>query len=595
VAIIELLDSRRLTGPNLLADGPGAVIDGRLDGVEAERFREAWRARIHEVLDAVGWAAEATAERVFRGGITVFHSAPIDALYAATEVNEWAWAAAAAELGVGVDSEPLEQALHRLQALIVEESNARLISLQAAAAQHSVTFLADDDHASVGTGTGALTWPVSALPDPGDVPWNEVHDVPCVLVTGTNGKTTTVRMMDAIGRQAGRATGFTCTDGIHVYGELVDGGDWSGPGGGRAVLRDGRVELAILETARGGMLRRGLALDRAQGALVTNVAADHLGEWGILTVDDVATAKLVVAKAVRHGAPLVVNADDAVLARAARALGRPLTWIAIDQAATVRAQMEAQDVAWVAQDGWIVRIDGGAAVPVVEISALPATLGGAAIYNISNALGAAALAHASGLSVSDIASGLASFDPSPQQSPGRTNLFDVGGIRVLVDFVHNPHGLAAVGKLIHGLRPKRLGLMVGHAGDRNDEAIVELARAAWALGPERVAVKEVSDYLRGRQAGEVPGIILDEMVRLGAPPQTVTVHPDEVDAALDLFRWAQAGDMLLLSTLAQRQAVLDLVSRLQSEGWRPGTELGGGTRDAPASNSMLPPSSSRPK
>jgi UDP-N-acetylmuramyl tripeptide synthase len=405
------------------------------------------------------------------------------------------------------------------------------------------------------------------------VDWDKVHDVPSVLITGTNGKTTTVRMMDAIGRQAGRRTGFTCTDGIYVDGELVKGGDWSGPGGGRAVLRDDRVELAILETARGGMLRRGLALNKAGGALVTNVAADHLGEWGILTVDDVANAKLVVARAVRHGAPLVVNADDTVLTRAARALRRPLTWVAIGQAAAVRAEMEPQDVAWVAQDGWILRLDGGAAVPVLEISSLPASLDGAAIYNVSNALGAAALAHATGLSVTEIASGLAGFDASPQQSPGRTNLFDVGGIRVLVDFVHNPHGLAAVGELIERLAPKRLGLMVGQAGDRDDEAIVRLARAAWALTPERIAVKELSGYLRGRQAGEVPGIIRDEMVRLGAPPEVVSVHLDEVDATRGLFKWAQAGDMLLLSTLAQRQQVLDLVSRLQSEGWRPGMAL----------------------
>ncbi len=573
MATIELNDSRRLTGPSLVADVPGAVIDGRLDGVEPMGFRDAWRARIREALDTVGWADETPAERVYRGGITVFHSAPVDALYAATEVNEWAWAAAAADVGAGDEPEAVGPASNRLRALIDEESNPRLIALQIAAAEHDLTFLTDDDVASVGTGGGALTWSVDALPDAGDVPWEDVYDVPRVLVTGTNGKTTTVRMIDAIARQVGRHTGFTCTDGIYVNGELVDGGDWSGPGGGRAVLRDDRVELAILETARGGMLRRGLAVDRAQGALVTNVADDHLGEWGILTVDDVATAKLTVAKAVRHGAPMVVNADDEVLAHAARALGRPLTWIAIDQAAAVRAQMDAEDVAWVARDGWIVRLHGGTAVPVVEISAVPATLDGAAIYNVSNALGAAALAFASGLDDAGIAAGLASFDSSPDLSPGRTNLFDVGGLKVLVDFVHNPHVFGAVGRLIERLAPERLGLMVGHAGDRDDDAIRELAQAAWALDPERVAVKELAGYLRGRQPGEVPDIIRDEMVRLGAPAETVSVHPDEVGAARDLFRWARAGDMLLLATQDQRQAVLDLVSTLQSAGWRPGASL----------------------
>lgn len=573
MASIELQDSRRLTGPNLLADGPGAVIDGTLEGVEPRRFRNAWRARVREVLDAVGWASEAPSERLYRGGVTVFHSAPVDALYAATEVNEWAWAAAASDVGAGGGPEPMGRARDRLRALIDEETNPRLIALQAAAVEQGLTFLTDDDDASVGTGTGVLTWPLDALPDVADVAWDDVHDVPRVLVTGTNGKTTTVRMIHAIGSQAGLHTGFTCTDGIYVDGGLVDGGDWSGPGGGRAVLRDARVELAILETARGGMLRRGLAVDRAQGALVTNVAADHLGEWGILTVDDVASAKLTVAKAVRHGAPMVVNADDEVLAGAARALGRPLTWIAVDQAAAVSARMGAEDVAWVARDGWIVRLDGSTAAPIVEISAVPATLGGAAIYNVSNALGAAALAFASGLDESAIAAGLAGFDSSPDQSPGRTNLFDIGGVKILVDFVHNPHGFEAVGRLIERLAPERLGLMVGHAGDRDDLAILELAQAAWALGPERVAVKELVDYLRGRPPGEVPRIIRDEIVRLGAPPEVVSVHPDELGATRDLFRWARAGDMLLLATQTQRRAVLDLVSALQSTGWRPGASL----------------------
>lgn len=584
MASIELQDSRRLTGPNLVADGPGAVIDGQVRGVATERFRDAWRIRIREMLDAVGWSEEATSERIYPGGITVFHSAPVDGLYAATEVNEWAWDAATGDVGAETEhrsssesSDPAQrsptthaQARSRLLALIDEEANPRLRKLQAAAAEHRVTFLTDDEAASVGTGTGALTWAVDSLPDPQDVPWGSVHDIPRVLVTGTNGKTTTVRMLDTIARRAGRVTGFTCTDGIHVNGELVDGGDWSGPGGGRAVLRDTRVELAILETARGGLLRRGLVVDRSHGALVTNVAADHLGQWGILTVADVATAKLTVAKAVRHGAPLVVNADDEVLACAARTLGRPLTWIAIDQATAVRIQMDTEAVAWVVQDRWIVRLHGGNAEPVIEVSAVPATLGGTALYNTSNALGAAALAEASGLTVSDIAAGLADFDPSPAHSPGRTNFFDVGGVSVLVDFVHNPHGFAAVGRMIRGLAPLRLGLMVGHAGDRDDQAIFELAQAAWELAPQRVAVKEIAEYRRGRESGEVPDLIRDEMLRLGAAAETVSVHRNEVDAARALFHWSQAGDLLLLSTQAQRTAVLELVESLQNAGWRPG-------------------------
>jgi len=573
VPSVELQDSRRLTGPNLLASGPGAVIDGSVDEAISDDFVNAWRAGVKAILDAVDWTAESIAVRRYLGGATVFHSAPIDALYAATEVNEWAWAAAEAEVGVRSSSESLDSATTRLRRLIDEERNPSLLALQAAADERGVSFLWDDDHASVGTGTGSRTWQADELPLPDQIPWDEIHDVPRVLVTGTNGKTTTVRMLAAIVEAAGLTAGFSCTDGIYVGGELVDAGDWSGPGGARAVLRDRRVQLAILETARGGMLRRGLAVDRADGALVTNVAADHLGEWGVLTVDDVATAKLVVAKAVAHGAPMVVNADDPHLARIARTLGRPLTWIALDEAAHISSDLGPSDVAWIVEGGWLARTEGDQVTRVVEAAAIPATMRAAAAYNVSNALGAAALADALGLSPEVIRSGLVGFEATPERSPGRGNLFDIGGIRVLIDFVHNPHGFDALTRTVAQLTAERVGLMIGHAGDRDDESIRELARAAWAMKPQRVAIKELGGYLRGRELGEIPAIIRDVLLGAGAADASISTHEDEVDAARALLSWAREGDFLLFSSQAQRAEILELVESLRAERWRPGSEL----------------------
>jgi UDP-N-acetylmuramyl tripeptide synthase len=567
---IELLESRRLTGPNLLAAGAGAVIDGTVEGVSEHDFLEAWSVRVSQILGAVGWEDEELATRVYPGGVTVFHSAPVDALYAATEVNEWAWAAASADLGAGEAPEPLDEAMERLCAVIDEERNPPLQALRLAAAEQGLSFLSDDDHVSVGLGTGSRTWPVGEIPPPDAVPWAELHDIPLVVVTGTNGKTTTVRMVAEIARVAGRTAGFTCTDGIYVDGQLVDGGDWSGPGGARALLRDRRVEVAVLETARGGMLRRGLAVDRAQGAMVCNVAEDHLGEWGVATVEDVATAKLVVARAVRHGAPLIVNADDRVLAPTARALGRPITWIS---AHGRLGPVEEGEVAWLLEDGWLTRREEGASKPIVEAAAVPATLGGAAVYNIANALGAAALARTLGFDDDAIRAGLVAFDPTPARSPGRTNLFDVGGVRILVDYVHNPHGFEAVGGLIAALGSQRLGLMVGHAGDRDDRAIRDLARAAWSLGPERVAVKELPRYLRGREPGEVPELIRSELRAAGAPDEIVSLHGDEVPAARALLEWSRPGDLLLFSSQSQRVEILELVYELEQLGWQPGSPL----------------------
>jgi UDP-N-acetylmuramyl tripeptide synthase len=569
-----LIDSRRMTGPNLLADGPGAVIDGRVVGVDPATFIGTWEVRARQILDAVGWADESLATRSWADGVSVFHSAPVDALYAATEVNEWAWAAAEGDLlETATWHEPLQEAATRLQRLIAEERNPALMTLRATARESGVSFLSDDDHVSVGTGAGSRCWPVAELPSVADVPWPEIHDIPRVLVTGTNGKTTTVRMLASIVDAAGRIAGFTCTDGIYVEGASVDSGDWSGPGGARAVLRDRRVEVAILETARGGMLRRGLAIDRADGVLVTNVAADHLGEWGVLTVEDVARAKLVVAEAVRHGAPLVVNADDPCLSRVARDLDRPVTWIAVAASEEVRAHAGPTDVVWTLDEGWLARTHDGSTTRVVRAEAMPATLGGLAAYNVSNALGAAALAHALELPDEAIRTGLLGFESSPELSPGRGNLFDLGGVRVLVDFVHNPHGLAAIADMLRAMAPQRTGLMIGHAGDRDDESIRELAQAAWGLEPERIAIKEMADYLRGRAVGAVPAIIQDEFASLGAPASTVSMHDGEVAAARALLAWARPGDFLLLASQADRAGVLGLVEACGAASWAPGDDL----------------------
>src|SRR5436305_3387256 len=313
---MELLDSRRLTGPNLLSPCEGAVLDVALTPAEADAVVAAWRQAARALLDAVGWGGEEIAVRRFPGGASLFLSAPLDALYAATEANETAWEAARAAVsgGTGAPDPDLAATVERLRAAVAAERNPALLALGDAAATRGVAFLADGEQVSVGLGSGSLAWPVAELPRPEEVPWESVHDVPVVLVTGTNGKTTTVRLLAAMARAAGIAAGSTSTDRIEVAGEEVTRGDYSGPGGARALLRDRRVELAVLETARGGMLRRGLAVRRADAAAVTNVAADHLGEFGVHDLAALADAKLVVARAPGPAAPPGRNADDPLLA-----------------------------------------------------------------------------------------------------------------------------------------------------------------------------------------------------------------------------------------------------------------------------------------
>src|SRR6185295_5188631 len=238
---MELLVSRRLTGPNLLLDRAGAVLDVAAGPDEIAAVVETWRHQVCRLLAAVGWGGEQIAARTYNGGASLAISAPIDALYAATELNERAFEAAVAELQ-GAAAPDLAAIVHGLGAAIAREANPLLIALRDAALARGVTFLADDKAASIGLGTGCRTWPTAALPRPDAVDWSALHDVPVVLITGTNGKTTTVRLLATMLLAAGRIVGTTTSDRVTVGGEVVARGDLTGPGGARTVLRDRRVE-----------------------------------------------------------------------------------------------------------------------------------------------------------------------------------------------------------------------------------------------------------------------------------------------------------------------------------------------------------------
>ena len=571
---MELRDSRRLTGPSLLLAGPGAVIDVAVAGAFAERLETAWRTHVRSLLEAVGWTGSTVACRHFPGGVSLAISAPDDALYAATEVNEWALDAARADLETPTAApEALESAATRLLAKIEQERDPRLIALRDAARAAGVTFLTDEELTSVGMGAGALIWPTTDLPAPGDVDWRGVHDVPVVLVTGTNGKTTTVRLLCSIARAAGLVPGCTSTDGIVVGDRVVDADDWAGPGGARQVLRIPDVELGVLETARGGILRRGLGLPRANVSLVTNVAADHLGEYGVDDVPSLADVKLVVARVVPPEGRVVLNAEDehvAAAAERARDLGlirAPTTWFSADgEAPIVRRHLADGGDACIRDGEELILWQAGRRVAVTRLDRVPVTLGGAAPFNVRNALAALGVAAALGLPPEAIAAGLATFEGSAADNPGRLNLFELDGVKVLVDFAHNPHGMAALLDVARALPARRRLIVLGQAGDRDDEAIRGLARAAWAAAPDIVVIKEMRNYLRGREEGTVPALIESELRSIGAPAEAVVRADSELDAVREALERATSGDLVLLTVHSDRDEVLDLVSRLQEGG-----------------------------
>ena len=570
---LALEDSRRLTGPNLVSEGPGAVLEVRVAGGSSDPLIAAWKDRARAILTAVGWQDERTFVRAHRTGVSLAISAPIDALYAATEVNEWALDAAVSDLTEGGPAEDIKSAAERLRAVIAAETNPVLLALRDAASARGLMFLSDDDQASVGMGTGSRTWPVRELPGPDEVPWDEIHDVPLVMVTGTNGKTTTVRLLAAMVRASGRVPGFSSTDGVYIGDELADGGDYSGPEGARTVLRDRRVDAAILETARGGMLRRGLGAPRADGVLVSNVGIDHMGEYGLHDIGQMADAKLVIARAVVSGGILVLNADDPVLATRGP-IGRATLVLTSknSECTPVQVHAAAGGGAVVVDGDWFVRLAAGRRTELLRIADVPVTLAGAARYNVDNVLAALALAPA--LAVDDAAacSGLRTFLPTPDVLPGRTNVFQLGDVTAIVDFAHNPHGLQALADMVRRMPAARRLVVIGQAGDRDDEAIRDLARSAAAMDPDRIIIKELTHYLRGREPGEVPRIIADELQRLGTRAD-ISHCGEELAAVREALAWCRTGDLLVLPIQAERDRIIALLQSLRESGWSPGSPV----------------------
>ncbi|MBK9795311.1 MAG: Mur ligase [Holophagaceae bacterium] len=576
--------SRRLTGPNLYFGDCGAVLEASGSTPAA---CEEWAARVSAMRTSLGWPEGPVVARRHASGASLALAAPEDQLFTATELNEWAWASVvhstcpATGAALHAPGHPAAwdeaSALQTLRHLAAAEVRPELVALMAASAQHDLPAFCDDELFTLGAGAGSRTWSLADLPTVEAVPWDTLHDIPTALVTGSNGKTTTVRLVAAMGAAHGWILGHSCTDGTFVDGEWLTRGDYSGPAGSRQVLRDPRVQAAVLETARGGILRRGIAVRRAEVAVVTNVTPDHFGEYGVHSLDELAEAKFVVARALSRTGLLVLNADDPTLLRKSADLACPLAWFALDHAhPRLASHRRAGGATCGAAQGRLLLHWAGATHDLGSVFDMPLGAGGAATYNLSNAAGAALAAAAMRVPPVTVAAVLATFGATRRDNPGRLDRWNLAGLRVLMDYAHNPEGLAGLLEVAGGLRREgRLGLLLGQAGNREDGAIRALAATAVLARPDMVVLKDLEGYLRGRTPGEVPALLGEELLGRGLPAQHLTTVLDEVSAVDVLLAWARPGDVLVLPVhgLAAREHVASWLDHLGETGWLPGSPL----------------------
>ncbi|MBI3789876.1 MAG: cyanophycin synthetase [Gemmatimonadetes bacterium] len=381
-------------------------------------------------------------------------------------------------------------------------------------------------------------------------PRERAATIPIAAVTGTNGKTTTVRMLAHIHKLAGKRVGLTTTDGVYIDGQRTVEGDMTGPTAARIVLSDPQVEVAVLETARGGLLRAGMAMRHVDVGAVLNVQPDHLGQKGIDTVEQLAEVKRTVAEIARDTA--VLNADDPLTLRmAAYTEARHVCYVTMDPGhALVREHIRAGGRAIALEKGvngeMITIYDKGAHIPLLWTHLIPATLEGKALHNVQNAMFAAAMAFAMGVKLEDIRHGLRTFDTSFFQAPGRLNVYDQHPFRVLFDYGHNAHAVNELCELANRLDVKGRRLLVLSApGDRRDEDIRAIAEVA-ARGRFDHYVCRRDDPLRGRGEEEVPRMLAAALAAHGVAADRITVIVDEQQAIDAALRMAQPGDLLLV-------------------------------------------------
>jgi len=546
---MQFVDSWRLFGPNVQTRGPAALVEVSFEpGEDPGAGIAAWRSELTRMASALGLSLPDAAARVYRGGAMMTFSAPIDVLLPATDASEWA-AMSAASLGRGEGALPLEPRRAEIAALIAEKRSPRLLALEAEATRRALPFMWDDEGVSVGAGLRSCTWTYDALPEVSSVAWSELGAIPLALVTGTNGKTTSVRLLGRILKLAGHVVGMTTTDGVWRDERLVLAGDYTGPSGAAEVLRRKDVDAAVLEAARGGILRRGLAVRSAGAALLTNVSDDHLGHYGVDDLATLARVKAVVGAVVPPTGRVVLNADDPHLMAQAPSFSAPVALFSLDPASPVVAAHVARGgEAWLLKDGWIVRASGPETLPFVAAADVPIGFGGAATYNLANAMGAAASARGLGVPDDTIRQALTTFTSSATDNPGRGNLLERRGVRVLVDFAHNPAGIRSVLGFVARTRAPggRLVLVGGYAGDRSDESVRDAARAMFDAGPARVVLRDLDGYLRGRAPGETPALFRAELVKLGLSPEAIEVASSEGAALRRALEGAAAGDFVVV-------------------------------------------------
>jgi cyanophycin synthetase len=408
--------------------------------------------------------------------------------------------------------------------------------------------------------------------------------MPAISISGTNGKSTVTRLITHVLVLAGRHVGTTTSDGVLVDARMVEPGDWTGPGGAQQVLARSDIEVAVLETARGGIVMRGMGYESNDASIVTNVSSDHLDLQGIHTLPELAEVKSTVCRITKRNGWVILNGDDALVAAMSRRVRANVALFSLAQdgalPGVVRRHLARGRRAYLIRDGWLAEVEGTRQRRIVEVVRIPIAIGGLARHNVANALAAAGGARGLGATIEQVRDGLLDFRPTTDRSPGRLNLFRLGSRLVIVDFAHNEAGVAAVMDVAEGIaagaagRAAPITAIIGTAGDRPDDTLRGIGRIA-AMRAQRVVIKETRKYLRGRTEAAVIGELLAGVTTGGGVVADVPIYESET-VALRAELNGQGPDsprVIVLMCHEDRDGVFQLLTDLGARPVDVATEL----------------------
>ena len=556
----------RLLGQNRFFNDCGAMLDVDVSENIAETS-ERFIVEFKRLLEMLPIKYSGLVVKNYSSGFIVVIQYPYDLLNAMCDIMDRMWE----EYAKYVDNQTpidFERLLQKSNRFLNKEQNPVIREVYLLAREKKVNFFIYKDNLYIGSGIKRFCIPVKDLHSTVNIPWDTVGDIPILIVTGTNGKTTTARLTEFICRNSGKKTGSCDSDFVMINGQITEEGDLSGPQGNQLVLMNPEVEVAVLEVARGGLVKRGLLPNYAVAATVTNIANDHIGQSGIENQTDLALLKGVVYAGVKQSGTVIINLDDANIA------GLPHSANEVKRAYISAKLSENQVSAFLTEDNFVVFIENDNIVLKTKtarnvlnnLKHVPLTVEGLAKYNYENILHALSLCYALGLTLDQIQDGLAKFGSDDKSNFGRWNYFksDTHG-HMVVDTAHNSAGLSLVLKLAHDFRKLhklqgRLGLMYGITGDRRAMA-PELSKIVIDNHVDHLVIKEILTAMRGSEVGEMPQLFKAELLHQGYPENKIEIISSELENAKFILGQSKPDDVYILCVHEQVHEVIDLLKQ----------------------------------